>query len=95
METNQGLRHKTMSGAEGPTKCQDQKSKKMTWQKDEKEGVQSWRQNAHEQLQTRKLQAKGKDHDKSSTLRHTPMMKVTFLVNGHYLKSFSLILVCT
>jgi hypothetical protein len=27
-----------MSGAEGPTKWQDQRSKKMAWQKDEKEG---------------------------------------------------------
>jgi hypothetical protein len=37
-----------MSGAEGPTKWQDQRSKKMIWQKDEKEKVQSRKQEAHE-----------------------------------------------
>ena len=40
--------HKTKDEAEGPTKWQDQRSKKMTWQKDEKEKVRSRKQEAHE-----------------------------------------------
>ena len=40
--------HKTKGEVEGPTKWQDQRSKKMTWQKDEKEKVWSRKQEAHE-----------------------------------------------
>ena len=40
--------HKTKGEMEGPMKWQDQRSKKMTWQKDEKEKVRSRKQEAHE-----------------------------------------------
>jgi hypothetical protein len=40
--------HETMSGAEGPTKCQRSKSKKMAWQKVDKERVHARKQEAHE-----------------------------------------------
>ena len=40
--------HKTKGEAEGPTKWQDQRSKNMTWQKDEKEKMRSRKQEAHE-----------------------------------------------
>ena len=44
---------KWMNKSIGLTKCQRSKSKNMAWQKDEKERVQSRRQEAHEQLKMR------------------------------------------
>jgi hypothetical protein len=41
-----------MSEVEELTKSQRSKSKKMAWQKDEKERMQSRKQEAHEQLKT-------------------------------------------
>ena len=68
--------HKTMSEAKDLTRCKRSKSRKMAWQKDKKENVwtrkqeASWTAQAVRLAEQGKLQAKGKDYHKSSTLCH-------------------------